>query len=100
VRLYAGSEEMKRAFVDLAVLGACKCPFITQYYGYYIEPEHIHICMEPMATCFWKILEFDLMRQRGIPETAVDKVAFSVCKALEYLRSKHVIGRKFGDGKI
>jgi hypothetical protein len=27
-------------------------------------------------------------------------VAFSVCKALEYLRSKHVIGRKFGDGKI
>lgn len=49
-----------------------------------------------MATCFWKILEYDLQRRKGIPEIAVGKVALGVIKALEYLRAKHVWAPIFG----
>lgn len=82
-------EETKRIFMDLDVVRKSNnCKYIVQCFGYIITMDHLYICMELMASCFDKVLiERNYI---GLPEVIIQKVAYSVVEALNYLKTQHV----------
>lgn len=74
--------------MDLQVILACKFEHIVQCYGYFIHGHDVWICMEPMTTCFDKLLD---THKRPFPEKFLGAIACAAVKALDYLKEKHKI---------
>lgn len=74
--------------MDLRVILACKFEHIVRCYGYFIHGTDVWICMEPMTTCFDKLLR---THKRPFPERFLGAIACAAVKALDYLKVNHEI---------
>ncbi|XP_047134652.1 dual specificity mitogen-activated protein kinase kinase 7 isoform X1 [Hydra vulgaris] len=80
-------EEQKRILMDLDVITKCNdCSYIVNCFGLFISQSDVYVCMELMGTCLEKLLK---TTRTPVPEPILGKVAYSVVKALQYLKQVH-----------
>lgn len=80
-------EEQKRILMDLDVITRCNdCPYIVNCFGLFISQSDVFVCMELMGTCLEKLLR---TTKTPVPEPILGKIALSVVRALQYLKSEH-----------
>ncbi|CAG7836831.1 unnamed protein product [Allacma fusca] len=78
--------EQKRVLMDLDVsMRSADCPFTVQFYGALFREGDVWICMEVMDTSLDKFYAKVYKSGAVIPENILQKVAYSVVKALHYL---------------
>lgn len=64
------------------------CPFIVTYYGTLFQERYCYICMEIMDTSLDKLYERGVGRGLHMPEPALIQLAYSIVKALDYLKTR------------
>jgi len=89
------SVEQKRLLMDLDVsMRSVDCPFTVQFYGALFREGDVWICMEVMDMSLDNLYKEAFALGKTVPENVIQKITFSVVKALDYLHSTlHVIHR-------
>ncbi|CAI5454008.1 unnamed protein product [Caenorhabditis angaria] len=79
---------MSRILMDINVIcQSFDCPYVVKCYGYFINDNHVKVCMEVMATCLDRLIQ----RVGPIPEPIIGKMTVSIINALHYLKTRHSI---------
>lgn len=89
ITVTVNNEEQKRLLMDLDVsMRSGSCPYTVQFYGALFREGDVWICMEVMDTSLDKFYKKIYEDGQSIPETVLAIIAFSVVKALHYLKTE------------
>ncbi|OWF39383.1 dual specificity mitogen-activated protein kinase kinase 6-like isoform X1 [Mizuhopecten yessoensis] len=89
ITVTVNSQEQKRLLMDLDIsMRSGSCPYTVTFYGALFREGDVWICMEVMDASLDKFYKKICEKGDRIPEDVVRVIAFSVVKALDYLKKE------------